>query len=183
MPERHLGLVQASETPELDRIIADAGAFIAEHLDLGALRAARQAGSLTIGFANNPNAALTEQAEIGVTLNTGIEVIAGSTRLKAGTSQKIALNSFSSALMVGLHKVYGNLMVDLRPTNAKLVRRAVNVTMSASGATEDAARHMLESCGFRIKVAIVALKQGISVTDAVSRLDAVDGSVRRALGE
>ncbi|MDB5755517.1 MAG: N-acetylmuramic acid 6-phosphate etherase, partial [Massilia sp.] len=103
---------------------------------LGALSAAREAGALTIGFANNIDAPVARQAEIGVTLDTGSEIISGSTRLKAGTSQKIALNTFSSALMVRLNKVYGNLMVDLMPTNAKLVLRAVRLTMIATGADE-----------------------------------------------
>jgi hypothetical protein len=103
---------------------------------LGALRAAREAGALTIGFANNPDAPVAGEAEIGITLDTGPEVISGSTRLKAGTSQKIALNTFSSALMVRLNKVYGNLMVDLKATNAKLVLRAIRLTMFATGADE-----------------------------------------------
>ncbi|WP_206999789.1 N-acetylmuramic acid 6-phosphate etherase [Trinickia mobilis] len=148
---------------------------------LGALRAARKAGALTIGLANNPDAAVITEAQIGVALDTGPEVISGSTRLKAGTAQKIALNSFSSALMVGLNKVYGNLMVDLRPTNAKLIRRSVNLTRHATGASDELARRTLESCGFQVKVAIVALKRGIGVTEAESQLAAVDGSVRRAI--
>jgi len=101
---------------------------------LGALRAARAAGALTVGFANNPDAPVAREAEIGVTLDTGPEAISGSTRLKAGTSQKIALNTFSSALMVRLNKVYGNLMVDLKATNTKLVRRAIRLTAFATGA-------------------------------------------------
>jgi N-acetylmuramic acid 6-phosphate etherase len=148
---------------------------------LGALRSARQAGALTIGIANNPNSALAAQAEIGVTLDTGPEVISGSTRLKAGTAQKIALNSFSSAVMVGLHKVYGNLMVDLRATNAKLRRRAIDLTVRASGAGEAEAERTLKDCGYQIKVAIVALKRGVAVPQARELLAAVDGSVRRAI--
>jgi N-acetylmuramic acid 6-phosphate etherase len=139
-------------------------------------------GALTIGIANNPDSPLAQQAEIGVTLDTGHEVISGSTRLKAGTAQKIALNSFSSAVMVGLNKVYGNLMVDLRATNAKLRRRALGLTMRASGAGETEAQNMLEDCGFRIKVAIVALKRGVDARQAQELLDAVEGSVRRAIG-
>ncbi|MGV2289196.1 N-acetylmuramic acid 6-phosphate etherase [Trinickia sp. YCB016] len=150
---------------------------------LGALRAARKAGALTIGLANNPNASVVTEAHIGIVLDTGPEVISGSTRLKAGTAQKIALNSFSSALMVGLNKVYGNLMVDLRPTNAKLIHRSVNLTTHATGASDELARRTLESCGFQVKVAIVALKRGIGVTEAESQLAAVDGSVRRAIAE
>ena len=148
---------------------------------LGALRCARAAGALTIGIANNPRSAVADEAEIGITLDTGSEVISGSTRLKAGTAQKIALNSFSSAVMVGLHKVYGNLMVDLRPTNAKLRLRAVNLTLRATGAGEELARQTLEACGFQIKVAIVALKRNTDVGAAQALLASLDGSVRRAI--
>ncbi|GAB3444892.1 N-acetylmuramic acid 6-phosphate etherase [Massilia solisilvae] len=148
---------------------------------LGALRAAREAGALTIGFANNPDAPVANEAEIGVTLDTGPEVISGSTRLKAGTSQKIALNTFSSALMVRLNKVYGNLMVDLKATNAKLVRRAIRLTCFATGADEAAAREVLEQCGFHVKVAIVALSKNTTVEQARALLDAAHGSVRQAL--
>lgn len=148
---------------------------------LGALRAAREAGALTVGFANNPDAPVANQADIGVTLDTGSEIISGSTRLKAGTSQKIALNTFSSALMVRLNKVYGNLMVDLKPTNAKLVLRSVRLTMIATGADESAARAVLEQCDFHVKVAIVALSKKTSIVQARALLDAAHGSVRQAL--
>jgi N-acetylmuramic acid 6-phosphate etherase len=148
---------------------------------LGALRAAREAGALTIGFANNTDAPVASEAEIGVTLDTGSEVISGSTRLKAGTSQKIALNTFSSALMVRLNKVYGNLMVDLKATNAKLVCRAIRLTTFATGADEAAARAVLEQCGFHVKVAIVALSKKVSVEQARALLETARGSVRHAL--
>lgn len=148
---------------------------------LGALRAARAAGALTVGFANNPDAPVATQAEIGITLDTGAEVISGSTRLKAGTSQKIALNTFSSALMVRLNKVYGNLMVDLKATNAKLVRRAIRLTSFATGADEAAAQAVLEQCGFHVKTAIVALSKQTSVEQAQALLEAARGSVRQAL--
>ena len=148
---------------------------------LGALQEARKAGALTIGFANNPDAPLTEQAEIGILLDTGAEVISGSTRLKAGSAQKMALNSFSSALMVRLNKVYGNLMVDLKPTNAKLVRRALALTLAATGADPDKAAAVLQDCGFHVKVAIVALRKNFNVAQARSALDAAGGSVRQAL--
>jgi N-acetylmuramic acid 6-phosphate etherase len=148
---------------------------------LGALRAARGAGALTVGFANNPQAPIVTEAELGITLDTGAEVVSGSTRLKAGTSQKIALNTFSTALMVRLNKVYGNLMVDLKATNAKLVLRAVSLTRFATGADETAARAVLEQCDFHVKVAIVALSKQIGVDAARALLDAAHGSVRHAL--
>ncbi len=148
---------------------------------LGALAAARRSGALTIGIANNPDAPVATEAEIGVTLDTGSELISGSTRLKAGTAQKIALNTFSSAVMVRLNKVYGNLMVDLTPTNAKLMRRTVNLTMLATGADESVARAALQACGFHVKVAIVAIASNISVADAKVRLADAQGSVRLAI--
>ena len=148
---------------------------------LGALRAAKQAGALTIGLANNPGSALAVQAEIGITLDTGAELVSGSTRLKAGTAQKMALNAFSSALMVRLHKVHGNLMVDLRATNAKLRRRAMRMTAAAAGTDEAAAQRVLQACDWRVKTAIVALRCGVQPADAQARLDAADGSVRAAL--
>ncbi|SHH46883.1 N-acetylmuramic acid 6-phosphate etherase [Massilia sp. CF038] len=148
---------------------------------LGALRAAREAGALALGFANNPGAPVAAEADIGITLDTGAEVISGSTRLKAGTAQKIALNTFSSALMVRLNKVYGNLMVDLKATNAKLVLRAVRLTMFATGADEAAARAVLEECDFHVKVAIVALMKKTSIDQARVLLEATRGSVRQAL--
>lgn len=148
---------------------------------LGVLEAGRAAGALTIGIANNPGAPVTAQAEIGITIDTGSEVISGSTRLKAGTAQKIVLNTLSSAIMVRLHKVHGNLMVDLRPTNAKLHRRAVALTVRATGADETTARRTLEACHYRVKVAIVALLRKTDVAAAEAALAAVGGSVRQAL--
>ncbi len=150
---------------------------------LGALEAARTAGALTIGIANNPDSPLAAAAEIGITLDTGAELISGSTRLKAGTAQKIALNTFSSALMVRLNKVYGNLMVDLKATNAKLLQRTVRLTMLATGADETLVRTTLAQCDHHVKTAIVAILRKVDVAEARARLDAVKGSVRAALAK
>lgn len=150
---------------------------------LGACAAARAAGALTLGIVNNAGAPLAAAAEIGVVLDTGPEVISGSTRLKAGTAQKIALNTFSSSVMVRLHKTYGHLMVDLRATNAKLRRRALALTCRASGADEAAAAAALDAAGQRVKTAIVMLRASLDAAAADARLDAHAGSVRRALGE
>lgn len=148
---------------------------------LGALAAARAAGALTIGMANNPDSAVAAQADIGITLETGSEIISGSTRLKAGTAQKIALNSFSSAVMVGLHKVYGNLMVDMRATNSKLRQRAVQLTMHATHANASQAQEALEACEYRVKTAIVCIHKSLDASAADALLARSDGSVRRAL--
>ncbi len=115
-------------------------------------------------------------------LDTGPELISGSTRLKAGTAPKIALNTFNSAVMVRLHKVYGNPMVDLRTTNAKLVKRALRLTMQASGADETAAQAALQACEWRVRTAIVMLKAGLSAAVAERCLQAAEGSIHAALG-
>jgi N-acetylmuramic acid 6-phosphate etherase len=150
---------------------------------LGAIDAARAAGALTIALANNPDAPIIQNAEIGITLDTGPEVISGSTRLKAGTSQKIALNTFSSALMVKLNKVYGNLMVDVKATNKKLIRRCVNLTMLAANCDEPTARAALEQCDYHVKTAIVMISKARTAVQARELLDRFDGSVRHALAE
>jgi N-acetylmuramic acid 6-phosphate etherase len=148
---------------------------------LGAAQAARTAGALTVGLVNNHCAPLAAACEIGIVLDTGPEVISGSTRLKAGTAQKIALNTLSSALMVRLHKVYGNLMVDLRASNAKLQRRALALACRATGASEAAASAALAACGASVKVAVVMLKAGVDAADAQRRLERVQGNVHRAV--
>lgn len=148
---------------------------------LGALVAARAAGALTIGIANNPGTPVVTDADVGITLDTGHEVISGSTRLKAGSAQKMALNAFSSSLMVKLNKVYGNLMVDLRATNAKLVRRAVALTERAAGVDAARATAALAACDYSVKVAIVMLRRGVDADAARARLTAHEGSVREAL--
>ena len=148
---------------------------------LGALATARDSGAMTVGIANNVGAPLVTQAQFGISLDTGPEVISGSTRLKAGTSQKIVLNTLSSAIMVRLHKVYGNLMVDMKPSNIKLIRRAVALTMHATGADEAAARAALAQCDFHVKVAIVALLKHVPATQAQALLEESAGSVRAAL--
>ncbi len=148
---------------------------------LGACEAARRAGALTVGIVNNPGAPLAAAAEIAVVLETGAEVVSGSTRLKAGTAQKIALSTLSSSLMVRLHKTYGHLMVDLRATNAKLRKRALALTVRATGADEAHASAALEACGECVKTAIVMLEAGIDAAAAERRLAAAEGSVRRAV--
>jgi N-acetylmuramic acid 6-phosphate etherase len=180
--DRELG---AADIDELALTASDVVLLIAASgstpYTVAAAHAARTAGALTVGILNNPGAPLAAACDIAVVLDTGPEVISGSTRLKAGTAQKIALNTFSSAVMVRLHKVYGNLMVDLRATNAKLVQRAVRLTMAASGADESAARQALASCGSSVKGAIVMLRARVPAAEALRRLDEAGGSVHKAL--
>ncbi len=148
---------------------------------LGALQVARAAGCLTIGMANNPGAPVCAQAEIGVVLDSGPEIISGSTRLKAGTAQKIALNTLSSSLMVKLHKVHGNLMVDLQATNAKLRRRALALTQRASGAAPEAAELALAQAGGQVKLAILMLRRQLTAPAAQALLARHRGHLRAAL--
>jgi len=166
-----------------DDVVLGIAASGATQFTVAALQAARQRGALTIGIANNAGSPLLAAVDHPVLIETGAEAIAGSTRLKAGTAQKIALNALSSALMVRLHKVFGNLMVDLRASNTKLRRRAVRLAALASGADEAAAQQKLVESGWRVKTAIVALRRGVSAHEAQGLLDAVDGSVRAALAE
>jgi N-acetylmuramic acid 6-phosphate etherase len=148
---------------------------------LGAAREAASAGALTVGLANNPDAPLLRLVDHPLLLDTGPEVISGSTRLKAGTAQKIALNTLSSALMVRLHKVYGNLMVDVQATNAKLRQRALMLTMRATGAAADPAAAALAASGGQVKTAIVMLKAGCDAARASALLAANEGAIRLAL--
>jgi N-acetylmuramic acid 6-phosphate etherase len=148
---------------------------------IGAAGAARSAGALTIAITNNTGTPLAAACEHAIVLDTGPEAISGSTRLKAGTAQKIALNTLSSSLMVRLNKVYGNLMVDVRATNAKLQRRALALAQRATGAGEDEALAVLAAADSRVKVAIVMLRAGVDVAEAERRLDAAEGNVHEAL--
>ncbi|MFC4455438.1 N-acetylmuramic acid 6-phosphate etherase [Deinococcus sonorensis] len=148
---------------------------------LAALELARQRGALTIGIANNPGTPLLTVPHCAVLLDTGPEVISGSTRLKAGTSQKIALNTLSSTIMVRLGKVLGNLMVDLQATNLKLQQRALRLVMIATGASEaDASQALLQASG-RVKTAIVMLGRQVSLDEAERRLETHHGRARAAL--
>ena len=148
---------------------------------LGAIRAAKSAGALTVGVTNNERAPLAAEADAVVVLRTGPEAVAGSTRMKAATAQKMTLTMISTAVMVKLGKVYGNLMVDVSPTNKKLRARAERLTMHLSGAPRDAAREALERAGYSVKVAVVMLARRCDPAAAAALLDRCGGSLRSAL--
>lgn len=148
---------------------------------LAAIREARARGALTVGVANNEGAPLLTAADLGVLLSTGPEVLAGSTRLAAGTAQKIALNALSTAVLVRLGGAYGNRMVGMRPVNSKLKRRAAQMVASATGASPEAAQAALEEAGWEIREAIVTLKRGCSPAEARARLQRHGNRVRAAL--
>jgi N-acetylmuramic acid 6-phosphate etherase len=149
---------------------------------IAGLRHARAAGALTIGFFNNPGAALGAACELPVLLETGAEFLAGSTRLKAGTAQKVALNAFSTALMVRLGYVHAGLMVEMKPTNAKLHDRAAGMVARLSGAGPEAARSALNLAGGSVKLATLMLARGLSRAEAEATLAAAGGRLGDALG-
>lgn len=148
---------------------------------IGALRWAREVGSHTVAIVNNPRSALAGIADTAIELLTGPEVIAGSTRLCAGTAQKIALSTLSSAVMVRLGKTYGPYMVDVRATNAKLRRRALRIVQQITRADEASSAAALEATRGRVKPAVVMLLGGCDAEEAERRLDAAAGRVREAL--
>ncbi len=148
---------------------------------LGAVRRARERGAVTIAVACAPASPLEAACDLAIVPLTGAEVIAGSTRLKAGTAQKLVLNMLSTLAMVQLGKVYGNLMVDLQATNAKLRRRAVRIVAAAARADEAAAQDALGRAGGSVPVAIVMLARGVGAEEARAHLARAGGSVRKAL--
>ncbi len=147
----------------------------------GAVAAARAAGALTIAVVNNPDSPLAREADLAVELLTGPEVISGSTRLKAGTAQKLVLNMFSTLLMVKLGHTYGDLMVNVVAGNSKLRYRTQRIVAEACGVPLEEAAAALTTAGGDAKVAIVMLKAGVNAKDARARLAAANGYVRAAL--
>jgi N-acetylmuramic acid 6-phosphate etherase len=146
---------------------------------LGALEAARDSGALTAAIVCAPGSPMAAVAEHAVVLAVGPEVIAGSTRLKAGTAQKLALNAFSTALMVRRGRTYGNLMSSMRVANAKLRERAVRICCLAASCDEASARAALAGADDELEVALVMLLAGVEAGAARERLGAA-GSVREA---
>ncbi len=150
---------------------------------LGAVACARERGALTIGLTCNAGTPLAEGVDITIAPLTGPEVVAGSTRLKAGTAQKMVLNMLSTGTMVLLGKTYGNLMVDVRASNEKLRRRAARIVAEATGLDEGTAAALLRAADDEPRTAIVAALAGVTPAAARERLAARGGSVRAALDQ
>jgi N-acetylmuramic acid 6-phosphate etherase len=148
---------------------------------IGALRAARSIGAWTLGVANSAGAPLIEEADLGIVLQTGPEPLTGSTRLKAGTSQKILLNTLSTAVMVRLGKVHDNLMVDVVATNKKLRNRALRLVTKLTAASEEQARELLRGAGGSVKLAVVMAHKGVSADQARALLQQHNDSLRATL--
>lgn len=148
---------------------------------VAAVQRARSRGAFTVGIANNPDTPLLSVGDVGVLLDTGPEVLAGSTRLAAGTAQKAALNALSTAVLVRLGGAYENLMVGMRPLNAKLKRRAVEIVSQAADLDLAAAAAYLERSGGDMRTAIVMAGTGVAAAEARELLERHGLSVRAAI--
>ncbi len=148
---------------------------------LGALQYARERGATTIAVTGNPGSRMGRAAKIAIVVETGPEVVAGSTRMKAGTAQKLVLNMLSTGAMTRLGYVYGNLMVNVHLKNRKLVERGLFILERASGLGREAAKQALKAAGNSLPVALVMRKAGVSRAQARRRLAAAHGHVRKAV--
>jgi N-acetylmuramic acid 6-phosphate etherase len=148
---------------------------------IGGLRYAREQGAATVAISCNPGARISAEADVAIEVLTGPEVLTGSTRLKAGTAQKLVCNMLTTASMVRTGKAYGNLMVDLRPTNAKLVDRAQRIVAEAAHVDRDRADAALEAASDHAKTAVVMLLADRDAEQAAALLALADGNVRRAV--
>ena len=148
---------------------------------VAAVEYARKAGAKTIALACNPDSPLEKAAELAIVVETGPEVVSGSTRMKAGTAEKLVLNMLSTGAMVKLGYVYGNLMVNLHQKNTKLTERAVTIVARALGIGREKAREALQRAGRDVPIAIVMAKAGVSRAKADQALKDSRGHVRRAI--
>ena len=148
---------------------------------LGCMEYAKELGAPTVSVTCCPGSVLDNFADIGIAPCPGPEVITGSTRMKSGTAQKMVLNMLSTGSMIKLGKVYGNLMVDVKPSNEKLIRRCVTIVVNATGCDDATATAALEACGYRPNTAIIMVLCGVNAEEAVALLDKADGRVAKVL--
>lgn len=148
---------------------------------IGGLEYANSIGAQTVAVSCNKGSAIGKKANIAIEVNNGPEVLTGSTRLKSGTSQKLVCNMLSTASMVGVGKVYGNLMVDVQLTNKKLVERAKRIVMEATSCDYETAELYLAKADNKPKIAIVMILTGFSKEEAVQRLEETQGFIRQAV--
>ncbi|WP_105104358.1 N-acetylmuramic acid 6-phosphate etherase [Microbulbifer pacificus] len=147
----------------------------------GGLRYARETGCTTVALACNKSATIAKEADIAILPEVGPEVLTGSTRMKAGTAQKLVLNMITTASMIRSGKSFYNLMVDVKATNQKLVDRTRRIVMEATGAPPDEAERILNQCGHNAKLAIMMILSGLDRGEAEAALNNADGFLRLAL--
>ncbi len=150
--------------------------YVVKILELG-----KANGCKTIAVTSNPDAKMKKFADCFICAETGAEVVSGSTRMKAGTAQKMILNMLSTASMVKIGKTYENLMIDVKPTNTKLKKRAVSIVSEIADSEEEKALKVLESNGYNVKAAILNIKHGISIPRADELLGEANGVLRKTL--
>ncbi|MBW4828990.1 MAG: N-acetylmuramic acid 6-phosphate etherase [Clostridiaceae bacterium] len=150
---------------------------------IGGLEYANKLGSFTVGITCNPNSELSKVAQVSINPIVGPEVISGSTRLKAGTAQKMVLNMISTGVMVKLGKVYGNLMVDVKAQNAKLVERAKRLVVKATGTSIEEATKILEKTDYNVKLSILLIKTNLDLEKAIRILNNNKGYLSKAIEE
>jgi N-acetylmuramic acid 6-phosphate etherase len=149
---------------------------------LGAIAKAREMGAITIGISCTPDSALSRAVQFPIEPLPGPEIVAGSTRMKAGTATKLVLNMLSTAAMIRLGYVYGNLMVNVQPRNEKLRDRARRIIRAATGVSSEEAARLLEASGSNVRTAIVMAALGVDRATAESRLREANGRISKALG-
>lgn len=148
---------------------------------LGAIAHAKKMGALTVGLCNSADSALSATVEIPIAVISGPEVVTGSTRMKSGTAQKLVLNMLSTGAMIKLGKTYGNLMVDVQPTNEKLRVRAVRIVAEATGLSSEDARSALNAAEGDVKVAIVSTLTGLDADSARKQIEQTGGRIRTVI--
>ena len=177
--ERAVHLVQEHRLGPSDVVIAIAASGTTP-FTLTCLREAKRSGALTIGIANNRDTPILQDADCPIWLDTGPEPIAGSTRMKAGTAQRVTLNLLSSLVMIRLGGVHQGLMVDLQAINAKLARRSENIVLRLTGSSIEDVRNALDHANGSVKLAILLL-HGLSLVEAAAALEQAGGRLRTAL--
>lgn len=150
---------------------------------IGAIKYAKSIGATVISVTCCKNSEIDCLADIGIAPMPGPEVITGSTRMKSGTAQKMVLNMLSTGAMIKMGKVYGNLMVDVKPSNQKLVERCATIVQNATGVSIENAKKTLEYCDYRPKTAIVMIENGVDAKKALQELDAAHGHVSKAISK
>ena len=150
---------------------------------IGALKFAKENGALTASISCNKNSPIAKEADIEIAPVVGAEVLTGSTRMKSGTAQKLVLNMISTGVMIKLGKVYENLMVDVKATNAKLVERSKKIVMEATGVSREEAENKLNDTGFDVKLSIFIILSGLNKSEAKEILEKNNGYIAKALQE
>lgn len=179
-PELGAKDLQSQNLTNKDIVVGIAASGLTPYV-IGGLDYAKKVGAATISLACNDHAKISKHADINIEISVGPEVLTGSTRLKSGTAQKLVLNMLSTASMIGIGKVYKNLMVDVKPTNAKLVERSKRIIMEATDVSYTVANDMFEKAGKDVKLAIVMILTDVDLNEAKKRLQVAKGFVRKTI--